>query len=122
MRRRAIAAAFALLTTIAAVAILLGTPPILSLLAVLAGLGGYDMLLFQERMAAHDPADRPALQRDHLRLIGVTLIVGLLLGGGALIIRTTPGFAGLLAVALLAVGLLAALMRRIREHRGDIQP
>jgi hypothetical protein len=122
VRTRAIAAAFALLIVMAAVAILLGAPPIVSLLAVLAGLGGYDLLLFQKRMAAHDPADRPALQRDHLRMLGVTLSIGLLLGGGALIIRTTPGFAGLLALALLAVGLLAALMRRIREHRGDIQP
>ena len=122
MRARVAGAAFALLLIAAAAITLSGAPPAVGLLIGLASLGGYDLAMFQARLAEHEPADRPALRRDHMRALGVTLLAGLVLGGAAALIRTTPGFAGLLALALAAVGLLAALMRHLRDHRGDTQP
>jgi hypothetical protein len=79
---------------------------------LVAALCAYDLAALDRRAAGLDEAERTALEVPHLRRLGMTAAIGMALGGIALLVRAQPGFAGLAALALLAIGVLTRAMRR----------
>jgi hypothetical protein len=95
----------------------LGLPAWLALAAVLLTLAAWDLGRFVRRLSlALDATAAARLERIHLLRLGLTLGVGLLLGGLALIVRTPLDFGWALGLGILAIFALSRVARGMNRE------
>jgi hypothetical protein len=99
---------------LAGVGLLLALPAWLMLIAVVAALCAWDLAHLAARLRGVQRIDQPArLVGAHLRRLGLSAGLGLLLGGLALSVRVGLDFGSATLLALAALILLSQAVRRV---------
>ncbi len=111
---------FTLMAFLAAFSLFNPAAPLISYLGLCAGLAAWDLSDFAFRLQAIEPPEAAArLEKLHLKRLGITLAIGLVVGLAGLLIHFELRFIPEFLLALLAFIALAVAIRSLIKKKQD---
>lgn len=101
---------------LAALGAFLDLNPVLLIAAVIGGVGAWDLVRLQKSLQPYAPSeDILQLERQHLRLLGITLLAGGMLAVVVAFVQLQIGFYLVLVLAVLLILALSLFIRMIQK-------